>query len=328
MTSRHNPRVSVVMSVYNSGPHLRDSIRSVLSQTYTDFEFVVINDGSTDGSQQILDELAELDSRLKVLHQSNTGLTRALIRGCQLAQGEYIMRQDDDDLSHPQRMDLQVRFLDAHPEVGFVGCATRYIGPKGEPLELLTRDADPATASRKLQEERLGPPAHGGVMFRRTLYEQVGGYRSQYYLGQDSDLWLRMVDRMLFACIPEECYSFRRHAASVSSRHRDAQRSFGLLSHACRNARLEGRSEESLLSEAETLSDVVRQSRAGSGAAKLNLELNYLIGSRLAQDGQLNAVDYLWPVVLRTPWHWKAWVRLLQSVAAKLRSGKHVTHDT
>jgi hypothetical protein len=83
-----------------------------------------------------------------------------------------------------------------------------------------------------------------------------------------------------------------------------------------------------LLSEAETLSDVVRQSRAGSGAAKLNLELNYLIGSRLAQDGQLNAVDYLWPVVLRTPWHWKAWVRLLQSVAAKLRSGKHVTHDT
>ncbi len=325
------PRISVVMSVFNSEAHLRESVESVLGQTLTDFEFIIVNDGSTDGSTEMLNKFAAADARVRIVLQENTGLTRALITGCRLARGEFIARQDDDDRSHFERFARQLAFLNQHPGVGFVGCATRYIGPMGEPLELVTRDSDPVIASRKLADERCGPPAHGGVMFRRALYEQVGGYRGEFYLGQDSDLWLRMIEHAQFACIPEESYYFRRHAASVSSRHRDAQQAFGWLSHDCRAARAEGLSEAPYLTRAQEVSDRVRAERRLSKSVAPDLELNYLLGSRLAQEGRAEARGYLWSVVRQRPWHWKAWVRLLQSYWGGWRSSalKHepVKHE-
>lgn len=320
------PRISVVMSVYNSEAHVAESIETVLAQTYRDFEFLIIDDGSTDRSPDILQQYASQDSRIRIVTQQNSGLTQALVRGCELAQGELIARQDDDDRSHPERFQRQIQFLDAHPAVGFVGCATRYIGPLGEFLEVVTRDSDPIEASRKLQQERCGPPAHGGVMFRREVYQRAGGYRPQFYLGQDSDLWLRMIEHSQFACIPEESYYFRRHAASVSSRHRDHQQALGWLSQDCRKARSEGRSEAAYLEQAQAISDRIRAERRQKTGPMQDLELNYLIGSRLAQEGKSSATRYLWPVALHQPWHWKAWIRLLQTYSRTLlRRG--TSHD-
>jgi hypothetical protein len=130
-----------------------------------------------------------------------------------------------------------------------------------------------------------------------------------------------MVELSQFACIPEVSYDFRRHAASVSSRHREHQQALGWLSQDCRKARAEGRSEEPYLAQAQAITDRVRQERSKGNAGHIDLELNYLIGSRLAQEGRREAARYLWPVALRRPWHWKAWVRLVQSYTGGLFGG-------
>src|SRR5487761_1866149 len=117
-----NPTVSVVMSVYNSEAFLESSINSVLTQTLGDFEFIVINDGSSDTSKDIISNFAALDNRIKVVtHKRNRGLIAGLNHGVQLATGKYIARQDADDVSSPSRLKKQVEYLHAHPEVGLVG---------------------------------------------------------------------------------------------------------------------------------------------------------------------------------------------------------------
>ena len=113
------PKVSVVMSVYNAEPYLEAAIDSILNQTFRDFEFVIVDDGSTDGSTEILEKYAKGDSRIRLVHNAfNKGLIRSLNRGVKLAKGEYIARQDGDDVSLPQRLASQVQFLDEHPEIG------------------------------------------------------------------------------------------------------------------------------------------------------------------------------------------------------------------
>src|SRR5215467_1447738 len=118
------PEVSVVMSVYNGASHLVATLDSILSQEGVEFEFIVVNDGSTDNSGQILDEYAQRDSRLRVIQQDNTGLTRALIRGCDAARGEFIARQDAGDISLPGRLKSQVIVLRDQEDCIFVSCWT------------------------------------------------------------------------------------------------------------------------------------------------------------------------------------------------------------
>src|SRR6516225_9750261 len=126
------PEVSVVMSVYNGASDLAVSVDSILSQEGVEFEFIVVNDGSTDQSGQILNEYAQRDSRLRIIHQENAGLTRALIRGCQAVRGEFIARQDAGDISLPNRLQSQATLLREHHNCVLVSCWTDMIGPKGE----------------------------------------------------------------------------------------------------------------------------------------------------------------------------------------------------
>ena len=118
------PQVSVVMSVYNGANHLSETLDSVLSQEDCDFEFIVVNDGSTDGTTRVLDDYAKRDKRLRVIHQENTGLTRALIRGCSEACGKFIARQDSGDISLPGRLKMQMNVLGGDIQAAFVSCAT------------------------------------------------------------------------------------------------------------------------------------------------------------------------------------------------------------
>src|SRR5262245_47015027 len=129
-----NPEVSVVMSVHNGASHLVATLDSILSQEGVELEFIAVNDGSTDKSAQILDDYAQRDDRMRVVHQDNTGLTVALIRGCGIARGEFIARQDVGDVSLPGRLARQRAILDAEPAVVMVSCATRFVGPADEEL--------------------------------------------------------------------------------------------------------------------------------------------------------------------------------------------------
>ena len=313
-TRMPSPTVSVVTSVYNDAARVRQAVESLLAQTFADWELIIVDDGSTDHTSEVTDSLASSDSRIHVLHQQNTGLTLALLRGCGEARGQYIARQDADDFSHPERLTKQLESLQENAEIAFVSCWSRCIGPDNELLEVVRRTEDPTKATTQLLDERMGPPAHGSVMFRKSTYDLVGGYRPQFYFGQDSDLWLRMAERGLIAYVPEELYAFRRDGSGISGIYRDWQREFGRLGQACRAARREGRAETHYLEQAERLSRRIREARRnGELPAADGREIDYLIGSQLAVRGDGRARRYLWRVIRKCPWHWRAWARLLQA---------------
>jgi glycosyltransferase involved in cell wall biosynthesis len=125
------PRISVVMSVYNGEKYLRQAIESILQQTYTDFEFIIIDDGSTDSSREIIQSYDDKRIRL-VINEQNIGLTKSLNKGIRLAKGEFIARMDADDISLPQRFEKQVAYLDSHPEVGVLGTYANIIDHRGK----------------------------------------------------------------------------------------------------------------------------------------------------------------------------------------------------
>lgn len=305
------PMVSVVMSVYNEPERVGTAIESILSQSYRDFEFIVIDDGSTDRTPMVLEQYRLRDSRIRVLRQPNAGLTRALIRGCQEANGAYIARQDADDWSAPTRLGIQVDLLNSDPAIGFVSSAVQCVGPADEPLEVLRPTVNQDDATRMLLEERCGPPAHGSVMFRKSTYESVGGYRAEFYFGQDADLWLRMAERSGIAYSQEILYGYRRDLNAISARMSAFQSQFGLLGQSCRAARRDGRSDEPILKMAGELTNRVRSSKSNGLSSSGASAMAYLIGASLIRQGHPAARSYLWQSIRLNPLNWRAWVRLL-----------------
>ncbi|MCA9052370.1 MAG: glycosyltransferase family 2 protein [Planctomycetaceae bacterium] len=316
-----NTIVSVVMSVYNDAGRVRNSVESLLCQSLREIEVIAVDDGSNDDSGRILRELAARDARVRVIEQHNSGLTQALIRGCSAAQGELIARQDSDDWSHPERLERQVELLRRDARIGFVSCTTEYAGPRDERLEVISRPADPDAATRGLLFERQGPPAHGSVMFRRSLYEAVGGYRPQFYFSQDADLWLRMAEQSWIGYVMTPLYVARREVESTSGVFRPYQRRFGELGQLCRAARRTGQPEAPYLEEAVELKERFLAERSSSRTSfrRSGNDAAYLIGSQLSRNGDRRAAVYLWDVIRSRPWHWKAWVRLLQCGLPRMR---------
>jgi glycosyltransferase involved in cell wall biosynthesis len=310
------------MGVHNDVDRVGHAIGSILAQSFRDLEFIVVDDGSDDGTADLLDRIAAADARMRVIHQENTGLTGALIRGCAIARGRYIARQDSDDWSHPERISDQVELIESDPRIGFVSCATQFIGPADEPLLVVSRDPDLRVATQGLLRDRQGPPAHGSVLMRRTAYEGAGGYREQFHFSQDSDLWMRIAADWLIGYVPGVRYVHRKEVASTSGARRAAQVRFAEIGHRCRAAREAGQSEAALLEEAMQLTRELRSERSGRAPPDRSamLAMSYLLGSQLAKNRDARARSYLYPVLASQPWHWKAWVRLAQSLLLSRKS--------
>ena len=310
------PQISVVMSVYNDEKHIERSVQSLLVQSFSGFELIVVNDGSTDRTQEILERFAASDSRVRIINQDNTGLTRALIRGCKEANGEFVARQDADDWSAAERLECQLELIQSDPAIGFVSCATSYVGPADEPLETIVRHPDSVVATEQLLNEKMGPPAHGSVMFRKSVYQKVGGYRPEFYYEQDSDLWLRMAEVSQIAYTEKVLYFARKDMHSISGAQRPVQKKFGLLGQALRTARKNQLPESDLLAQASVLTaDVIANRKAGKQTHQTQgeWEMAYLLGSQLAQLRDRRGIKYLWSVIKHRPLHWRAWIRLIQS---------------
>jgi glycosyltransferase involved in cell wall biosynthesis len=205
------PRVSVVLAVYNTERYVREAIDSILGQTFEDFEFIIVNDGSTDGTTDIL--LSYEDPRIVLLrNEQNSGVTRALNRGLARARGEYIARMDPDDFSMPERLEKLVAYLDAHPAVGLVGAWSEWTDEQLERLFVLK----PPTDSPLIKWTLLfrNSFVHPSVMYRRSLIERLGGYGTDYAL--DRDLWTRLIPETEMANLPEILHKWRRHPDTIS----------------------------------------------------------------------------------------------------------------
>jgi glycosyltransferase involved in cell wall biosynthesis len=213
------PRITVVLPVYNGKMYVREAIQSVLDQTFADFELLVIDDGSTDGTLEVLSSFT--DSRLRIISfPTNQGLVTALNTGLSQARTEFIARMDADDICMPQRFERQVRFLEAHPDVSICGTWMREFGA----CDHLSR---PETEPEQI---RAGiffgwVISHPTIMMRRSFFEESGlSYDEEFRHAEDFDLMIRASAVTRLANLPEILVHHRKHDRQVSAIHRERQR--------------------------------------------------------------------------------------------------------
>jgi len=299
------PVISVVMAVCNGARTLERSVQSILKQTAGHFEFVIIDDGSIDETPELLEKFSRLDRRIRVATQANAGLTRALISGCRIAQGKWIARQDADDWSAPFRFEKCLALAERHPECTMISSWAEYRGPEGELLDVIHRPPDVDAATKWLMQDGLGPPAHGSMMFRKEACENAGGYRAEFYFGQDSDLWLRMGQSGKIGYVQEVLYQYTLLPGAISGRFAGVQRQFGDIGHLCHEARLRGEPEKPFLDRASGLASAVHLKKIRA-APRSEAGANYRIGVQLARRGDPAASQYFREALRLQPLHWRA----------------------
>lgn len=316
------PEVSVVLAVRDGAGEAVASAESVLKQRGVNLELILVDDGSTDPTREFLAGFAAREERVRLLRQPPEGLTAALARGCAEARAPLVARQDAGDFSHPARLARQAAILEGHPEVVLVSCWTVCVGPAGEPL-LVERSGGPPGRALKLEpasgeEPQAGPSSHGSVLFRREAYLAAGGYRLEFALGQDWDLWFRLGLGGGFWMVGEPLYLRRLTPRSLSFAAHDLQTLFKTCAREAAQARAAGAGEEAALARARALSRRFGRERT------LRLERAealgcYHLGSLLRALGDPRARDYFAAALRRRPGFARAWVRWLQSLFASGR---------
>lgn len=304
----NSPDISVVMCVYNDATSIEKTVSSICDQDDVDFEFIIVNDGSNNESSDTLQSLAEKDSRIVLISQANKGLTKALINGCNRARGRYIARQDNGDISLENRLKSQLAFLNQHPEVSMLSCSTRFVAPAGEELycvvqsPLDARNGLKQTSTNKLK----GPPHHGSVMFRRDAYVRVGGYRPEFSVAQDLDLWSRMVEVGEHHSIQEVYYQAVIAKNSISMLRRETQLNATKAIVDCAHARQNKGDDKEVLANYAAVTERLKSLRP---SAFTDSAYYYFLGSNLAKTDTRASLRYLRLATSNNPLHLKAWVK-------------------
>ncbi len=236
------PSISVAMSVYNGERFLAAAIESVLEQTFTDFEFLILDDGSRDATRAIALHYAASDSRIRVIARENRGLVASLNELLAAARAPLIARMDADDVSLPERFARQVAFMTTYPAIGVLGCWTHDIDENDAPYPLNAID-HPVDHRGFLFAIDAGLPllCHPAVMFRRDLVRSVGGYHPAFSHSEDLDLWLRLATITQVANLPERLLRYRHYNQQVSSRHATEQQTNAAISRIAYAERAAGR---------------------------------------------------------------------------------------
>ena len=230
-----NPLISVVMPVHNAIPFLNESITSILGQTLSDFEFVILDDASTDGSVELLREWSLRDKRIR-LHENKRrmGVSGSSNEVVSKARASIIARMDADDISHPERLKRQWGIIESRPDVAVIGTLCVGIDASG-------REVRPRDRWRLVRRSIYIPFPHGSAMFRRSVFDLVGGYDERAAGGEDQDLFLRMAARGRVLTLPDILYRYRYHSSNatllngkravgeVHSRNGDALAAFYML---------------------------------------------------------------------------------------------------
>lgn len=208
-------KISVVTAVYNGGDFVRDSIESILKQTQVNFEYIIVNDGSTDETKDILEQIA--DTRVKIIHQEkNQGAAKCLQLAIERASGNLIAIQDADDISLPNRLEKQAAFLINNPEYGLIGSYIQCVYQQKD-LQRRAQFTERLINSTRPQDFYGSSYCHGTFMFSKEIYQLIGGYSTKYKIAYDYDLLQRFRFVTKIGKIPEVLYGYRLHAASLSN---------------------------------------------------------------------------------------------------------------
>jgi glycosyltransferase involved in cell wall biosynthesis len=207
------PKISVLMPIYKDHRFLDQAIESILSQTYKDFELIIICDDPDEDIFRILNSYQKKDNRIKIFYQNRLGLIASLNLGCMLSKGQYIARMDADDICLPNRLKTQLDFFESHPEIGIAGTWIQQIDEKGHYI----RDIQFPTSHNAIRFELIFSDciAHPTVMMRKEIAE-ILGYRHDASLCEDYDLWARACLRTKIANMSEVLLKYRIHDQNVS----------------------------------------------------------------------------------------------------------------
>ena len=217
------PTISVLMPVYNAAAHLREAMDSILGQSFGDFEFLCVDDGSTDNSPALLREYAARDPRVIVLTKPTGGVTSALNAGLTIARGEFVARMDADDVADPQRFEAQIEHMRANADVVAVGCRVTHMTTKGVDISLSPLYATHEQIAECLWNGNSSAMPHFGSFMRRGALTQIGNYREEFRTAQDLDLFLRLSEIGKLGNVPCSLMRYRVHEGSVGARKADEQ---------------------------------------------------------------------------------------------------------
>jgi glycosyltransferase involved in cell wall biosynthesis len=296
----NDPLISVVMGVHNGGKRLLDTIDSVLNQQGVDLELIVVDDGSSDDTLDILKKVAIRDNRLQFITRERRGLTVSLIEGCAMAKGKFIARQDANDISLPGRLETQAKALLSSDNVSLCSTYVRFVTEEG--ITALTACTDPKQSINGLKGI-----IHGSTMMSRKHYEAVGGYRKSFYYAQDVDLWSRLLEIGDHVIIPEIYYEALLYSSSISGSCKKEQERFFFFILSATKSRQDGKSEEVWLNKAELYSQKCKSSKNSSRKVANGA---YFIGACLSQHNPSLAKKYFWLAIKYDPTHLRARLKL------------------
>ncbi|WP_226003150.1 glycosyltransferase family 2 protein [Paenibacillus sp. BJ-4] len=211
------PRASVILPVYNNAAFVLDAIHSILVQTYSDFELIIIDDGSTDGSDFLISQIS--DPRvIKIFHCTNQGVIATLNEGLNKATGEYILRMDSDDISTPDRLDVQISFMDQNPLIDVCGAA--FTTSSGGVMKVNPASHDEIKTWLLFH----CCMCHPAIIIRNSMIHRLGiQYDSNYPHAEDYELWNRLASQVQMANLPINLLYYRQHNGQVSNQHKAIQ---------------------------------------------------------------------------------------------------------
>jgi glycosyltransferase involved in cell wall biosynthesis len=297
----------MIMTVYNEADRLPATLQSILEQTYENYELIIIDDGSTDRTWQILSDLRQ--PRLR-LHRNipNQGQTPSLIYALSLAQGKYIARHDASDVSSLDRFEQQVRYLDSHKKVAAVGTQVDWVDAAGAVLRHMAYpEAYDAIKNLLVTKEAL---VHGSAMIRKTALDAVGGYRDAFRLSPDVDLWLRLSEKYPLVNLPETLYRLQFAPQMLSVARSDEYQAYATLARQLAAERKQHGSEQTDLAQA---ADAIRQRYEGANpfAQRASQARNLTDWAERLKDWGEPASRQIWPLVssalLAWPFSPSAW---------------------
>ncbi len=224
------PKLSVIMSVYNGEKYLNEAIDSILNQTFKDFEFIIIDDASSDKTLSIIKQYNDKDKRIVLIqNEKNIGLTKSLNKGIKLAKGDYIARMDADDVSKNERFQYQIDFLQRNQDITIVGTYMAFIDKNGKKFKIWKTPLDHENIREELKHGSAF--CHGSVMIRRDAMLQIEGYREKIKYSEDYDCWLRLTELYKGANINKILYLYRTIPEAISKNKLSEMTSYCLLAY-------------------------------------------------------------------------------------------------